>query len=146
MRLRLRVCLNFNLQTSLDKKVMEEKEEKKTIVRLSKKQKTFLQVLESNAYNVSAACKSFGISRRAYYDWYEGNPKFRQEVDAQKESLIDFAESKLHMNIKEGKEASIFFFLKTQAKKRGYIETVENQVMINPFEELMKAASANDKE
>ena len=38
---------------------------------------------------------------------------------------LDFAESALHNNIREGKETSTIFFLKTRGKKRGYIEKTE---------------------
>ena len=122
-----------------------EKEEGK-VKRLSKKQKVFLKIFDGCSCNVSIACNQLHISRRTYYDWRDSNPKFKEESDAVRESLIDYAESKLHTNIKDGKEASIFFFLKTQAKSRGYIETIDQQVSVNPFEELMKAASSSETE
>jgi hypothetical protein len=39
--------------------------------------------------------------------------------------LLDLAEEKLMINIDEAKEASIFFFLKTKGKDRGYVERQE---------------------
>ena len=50
---------------------------------------------------------------------------FAAEWDEINESLKDFAESKLMINISRGKEASIFFFLKCKAKDRGYIDRVD---------------------
>ena len=41
------------------------------------------------------------------------------EVD---EGSIDFAETMLHKNIRDGNVPSIIFYLKTKGKKRGYIE------------------------
>lgn len=100
--------------------------------RLTKKQKQFLKVFAENVGNVSAACKKMGISRRTYYYWIE-NPKFLEEIDFIEEESIDFAESQLKMNIADRKEASIFFYLKTKGKKRGYIEQVETKEVGNPW-------------
>ena len=74
------------------------------------------------------------------------DPYFRERIEELDEEVLDMAESMLKKNIHEQKEASIFFFLKTKGKKRGYIETIDNQLTINPFEELMKAASQVDDE
>lgn len=106
---------------------------------MGKRQRLFVKAFSENyACNVSATCKAIGISRRMYYRWLDEHPDFKDAVEDARESLIDLVETKLHQNIMEGKESSIFFFLKTQAKDRGYIETVEQKVQINPFEELMK--------
>jgi hypothetical protein len=45
-------------------------------------------------------------------------------IDA-REDMKDFAESKLFSEIKDGNITAIIFFLKTQAKDRGYIERSE---------------------
>jgi uncharacterized protein YxeA len=49
-------------------------------------------------------------------------------------------------NIQNGMETSLIFFLKTKGKSRGYVETVENKVTVNPFEELMKALPDNPEQ
>lgn len=108
--------------------------------KLTKKQKAFIeQYSTTKACNVSATCKSLNVSRKTFYNWKEKNKDFKEMIEEAEESLIDTAETKLLQNIIDGKEASIFFFLKTKGKKRGYVETVENNVNINPFEELMKS-------
>ena len=112
--------------------------------RLSKNQRDFLKALDASFGNISAACKKTNLNRATYYKWMKNSPKFVEEVETVNEGLIDFAETKLHQNIMDGKEASIFFFLKTKGKKRGYVETVEQKLDINPFEELMKSASVVD--
>ncbi|MBO4551487.1 MAG: hypothetical protein J5733_12215, partial [Bacteroidaceae bacterium] len=91
------------------------------------------------ACNISAACKKVDISRRTYYKWCEKNPEFKDAVTDSQDALIDLAETKLQQNIMEGKEQSIFFFLKTKGKSRGYVETVENNIQFNQFEEAMKS-------
>lgn len=105
---------------------------------MGRKQKLFIQALTTQyACNVSATCKAIGLSRRMYYRWIDECPDFKEAIEDAREALVDLAETKLQQNIMEGKEASIFFFLKTQGKDRGYIETVEQKVSLNPFEELM---------
>lgn len=116
------------------KKTNEEKQPK-----LNKKQRLFLDAFATVcASNISATCKKIGISRRTYYKWCENNPEFKNLVNDELESLIDLAETKLQQNIMEGKEQSIFFFLRTKGKNRGYVETVENNVSINAFQQLMQ--------
>lgn len=115
---------------------MEQTKEKK----FNKKQRLFIEAFASVcACNVSATCKKIGISRRTYYKWRETSADFCTAIDDEQESLIDLAETKLQQNIMEGKEQSIFFFLKTKGKHRGYIETVENNVHLNQFEEAMRS-------
>lgn len=91
---------------------------------LTKLQKSFLKMLDDQGYNISAACRATNVGRKTYYDWLK-KEAFAEEVYNQKEELIDYVESKLISNIKDGERASIMFFLKTQAKHRGYIEKQE---------------------
>ena len=105
--------------------------------KLTQKQKTLLQAYENALGNVSVAVKSCHLSRQIFYKWKRENPLFAERVEEIDEASIDFAETMLKRNIRDGKEASIFFYLKTKGKSRGYIETVENDVRINQFEQLM---------
>jgi hypothetical protein len=41
---------------------------------------------------------------------------------------LDFAESQLHKQVKEGNTTATIFLLKTKGKKRGYIERQEIQM------------------
>lgn len=114
---------------------------------MNRKQKRFIKTFtESCACNVSATCKMLNINRRLFYKWMNEQTDFKEAIEDAQESLVDLAETKLQQNIMEGKEASIFFFLKTKGKDRGYIETVEQKVSINPFEELMKNLPDEDDE
>jgi hypothetical protein len=45
---------------------------------------------------------------------------------------IDFAESQLHKQIKEGSTAATIFFLKTKGKQRGYVERIEHKDLSMP--------------
>lgn len=74
---------------------------------------------------VSTACAEVGINRWTHYDWLKSDEEYKQEIDAISESVIDFAESKLHKLIDGGDVASTIFYLKTKGKKRGFVERTE---------------------
>lgn len=122
---------------------MDEEPKKK---RLTPKQKQFLDVFKSAAGNISVAADHMNMSRRTFHLWMNTNEKFREEAEDVKESLIDLAESKLLLNVKEGKEASVFFLLKTLGKKRGYIETVQNDFLTPPVQNIINLGSGEAPE
>lgn len=84
-----------------------------------------LQALEKSLGVVTTACKSVGIDRRTFYRYCEDDADFKAQVNELENIALDFAESMLHKNIRDGKEASVIFYLKTKGKKRGYIERTE---------------------
>jgi hypothetical protein len=92
---------------------------------LTLKKRAMLEALEKSMGVVSTACKSVGISRQAHYTWLKDDEEYAQAVSEIENVALDFAESKLFKNIGKDKEASIFFYLKTKGKKRGYIERQE---------------------
>lgn len=91
--------------------------------------------------NVSATCVALNMTRYTFYKWKEKSKKLSDMLKEADEAMLDFAESKLMEHINDGDVTSLIFFLKTKGKKRGYVERVENDVNINPFEELMKSVS-----
>jgi hypothetical protein len=93
--------------------------------RLSVKQKRFLKAFESALGNVSKAADEIKINRGTYYLWMNTNELFKQKVEEIENKNIDFAETMLLKNIRDGKESSIFFYLKCKGKDRGYIEKQE---------------------
>ena len=102
----------------------------------TKKQKKMLEVLADNYVNVSKASKIIGVDRTTHYHWCDSSPQYKEKYEELKESLLDLAEEKLMINIDEAKEASIFFFLKTKGKDRGYVERQEilaDVAVIDPF-------------
>lgn len=108
------------------------------------KKKAFLNSLKLANGIISMAADSVGITRKTYYNWLEKDPKFKENVDEVMESVIDKVEGKLLTRINDDDTTAIIFYLKTKGKKRGYIETVENNVTVNPFLELMKQATSDD--
>lgn len=90
--------------------------------------KEFLEALKRCAGNVSEAVRQVPIDRKTHYNWLESDPWYAAAVDAIKESLIDKAESVLQTLINDGNVPAVLFFLKTQGKRRGYIERTETDV------------------
>ena len=92
------------------------------------KKQAMLEALEKSMGVVSTACQLVGISRQAHYDWLAKDEAYKKAVSDIENVALDFAESKLFKNIEKAKEASIFFYLKTKGKKRGYVERQEIQM------------------
>lgn len=74
----------------------------------------------------SEAFQLCGISRRTGYYWLTEDPQFQVDMDKAREkanaSGTDMVETALMKSIKDGNIAGIIFYLKTQARDRGYIE------------------------
>lgn len=95
--------------------------------------------------NVSATCTALGIDRATFYKWRKEDSELDAMLNDESESLIDFTESKLVEKIGEGDLTAIIFMLKTRGKNRGYIERVENNISVTPFEDLMKSLPDDDE-
>jgi hypothetical protein len=80
--------------------------------------------------NVSEVCNKLNISRTTFYNYYNNDIEFKEQIDDIKNIALDFVESKLIGKIKDGDIVAILFYLKTQGKKRGYVERVENEITI----------------
>ena len=87
--------------------------------------KAMLEALEQSLGVVTSACKSVGIGRTTHYLWMENDPEYRRAVDDLSNVALDYAESKLHSQIKKENPTAIIFYLKTKGKKRGYVERQE---------------------
>lgn len=88
----------------------------------SKKRKLMLEALKASGGNISIACAKAGVSRQSHYNWIDKFDSYKKEVDNIEASNVDLAETMLMKNIREGKETSLIFFLKTKGRDRGYIE------------------------
>ena len=91
----------------------------------NKKKQAFLAKMETTLGNITASCKAANIDRKTYYNWLKADPAFAAAVEELSESNIDFAESCLKQQIKDGNTTATIFYLKTKGKARGYIETHE---------------------
>jgi len=87
--------------------------------------KKLVESLEKSLGVVTTACKQTGVNRSTFYDWYNKDEEFKKEVDSIGDIALDFAESQLHKQIKDGNSTATIFYLKTKGKRRGYVERQE---------------------
>nr|DAU26739.1 MAG TPA: putative terminase small subunit [Caudoviricetes sp.] len=106
---------------------------------------TIAQVYEKKAGNLASTASALNIDRTTLWKMRKENPILEERLKAIDEGLIDFAESKLLKAISEGNITGIIFFLKTKGKNRGYVERVEQDVNVNPFQELMESVTDEDE-
>ena len=98
------------------------------------KKEAMLKALESSLGIVTTACKSVGIDRKTHYRWMHDDEEYSNSVKSIEDIALDFAESQLHQQIKNGEVSSTIFFLKTKGKRRGYIERQEIDNNIAPVQ------------
>ena len=91
------------------------------------KKKAMIGALQQSLGVVTSACKAVGISRETHYKWLREDVDYKFQVEDLSNIALDFAESQLHNQIKNGSTPATIFYLKTKGKKRGYIERQEIQ-------------------
>jgi hypothetical protein len=89
------------------------------------KKGAMIEALEQSLGVVTTACKIIGISRETHYRWLKEDPEYKEKVEGLIDVALDFAESQLHKQIRDGNSTATIFFLKTKGKNRGYIERQE---------------------
>lgn len=104
-----------------------------------------LTAYEKKGGNLSATATALGTSRQSLYTWRKEFPELEDRMKDIDESLIDFSESKLMEAIQDGNLTAIIFHLKTKGKSRGYIERMENNISMTPFEDLMMSIPDEDE-
>jgi len=81
-------------------------------------------ISESNGL-LTLAAKKAGVGYTTINRYAHDFPSVHQAVIEAKETMLDFVEGKLYTKIRDGDNACIIFYLKTQGKARGYIERQE---------------------
>lgn len=106
--------------------------------------KRIVEAMEKSLGVITTACKLAGVSRDTYYRYYEEDSEFKKQCDDIENIVIDFAESQLHKQIKEGNPTSTIFFLKTKGKKRGYFEKQVNENINSGMLQIKVSDKLND--
>ena len=75
--------------------------------------------------NLSAVAKQLGVCRQTLYTYIERHPSVKDVVAESRETMLDNAESALYRAVLGGEAWAVCFFLKTQGKRRGYVERQE---------------------
>lgn len=71
------------------------------------------------------AAKALGCSRMTVENYVKRYDDVRDAVLDAREGMKDIAEDSLHKKVEEGEAWAVCFYLKTQAKDRGYVERQE---------------------
>jgi len=71
------------------------------------------------------AADALGCSRMTIYNYAKEYPEVQAAIDSARDRMTDVAEGKLFQKISEGDNTALIFYLKTQGKKRGYVERQE---------------------
>ena len=79
--------------------------------------------------NVSMVARTLNVSRTTLYNYINSHSTVKAKLDEAREKMIDNVESALYSKALAGEAWAVCFFLKTQAKHRGY---VERQELANP--------------
>lgn len=87
--------------------------------------KQALEAVEDSKGFVTTIADRLGCTRSNVYALMKKFDTVNQAVIDERERMKDKAEEKLFNNIEDGKETSLIFYLKTQAKDRGYVEKQE---------------------
>ena len=99
----------------------------------------FLKALEARMLNVTAACEAVEISRSIAYKWKSNDPDFAEKWKEVEESFYDKLETTMFAKaLTEQDNTMLIWLSKTKMKHRGYVEKVEQDLNINPFEKLMQ--------
>ena len=80
------------------------------------KKEAILQALENSLGVVTVACKQVDIPRSTYYKWLKEDEDFARAVKDIENIALDFGESQLHSQMKDGNTSATIFFLKPKAR------------------------------
>ena len=75
--------------------------------------------------NISAVAKRLGVCRQTVYTYIDRHPSVKDVLAESRETMLDNAESSLYRAVLNGEAWAVCFFLKTQGKRRGYVERQE---------------------
>ncbi len=84
-----------------------------------------IEEIQASQGFITTAARKLGISRATLHTMINQHPKIKEAVTDAREGMKDLAEAQLFKNIRDGKETSLIFYLKTQGKDRGYVERTE---------------------
>lgn len=79
--------------------------------------------------NMAAVGRFFGVTRQSVWEFVQNRAKLRKVSSDLREGMKDNAESALYASVLRGEAWAVCFFLKCQAKDRGYVERTETSTV-----------------
>ena len=104
-----------------------------------------LEALEQSLGIVTTACKKGGCARSTFYEYYNKDEAIKSKVAELPPFHLDFVESQLHKQIKDGNTTATIFYLKTKGKKRVFVERQEIQMDGSIESKIIEWTPAKDK-
>ena len=92
---------------------------------MSYSKKSIIKAIERTGGIINNAAAALGCSRQTIYNARDRWPEVAEAIENERETLKDVVEEKLVEQIMQGNMTAIIFFLKCQAKDRGYVERQE---------------------
>lgn len=101
----------------------------------------FIKAIKGSKGVISVIASRVPCDRSTVYRFIEDYPTVKQALHDEREGLKDFAESKLFQQMNIGNMTAIIFYLKTQARDRGYVEkiNIEGNVQIEIINQVVKS-------
>ena len=99
-----------------------------------------MSALERSRGMVSIAARLLKCNRQTIYNAAKQHPEIKEAMDGERELMLDTAELKLIESVNKGQAWAVCFFLKTQGRKRGYIEKQDIGLEASTLEELVLLA------
>jgi hypothetical protein len=84
-----------------------------------------IQALEQHQGLAALAAQSLGVALQTVYNYRDRYPTVAARMKELRERRTDHVELRLYDRINSGDTTAIIFYLKTQAKDRGYVERQE---------------------
>lgn len=81
--------------------------------------------MEDSGGVISVVAKKLGASRRTIEKYIAEDPEYKTSIEQAREAFKDVAINKLQQLVLSGNLTAIIFYLKTQAKDRGFVEKQE---------------------
>lgn len=75
--------------------------------------------------NVAAIARKLGVSRATIHKRIQESAALRSAIDDARETMVDNVESALYREVLNGNVTAMIFWLKTQGKRRGWVERTE---------------------
>jgi len=94
--------------------------------------------------NISVAAAACGVCRTTFYNRLNDLETVKKVLHDVREKRTDYVEDKLMELIDVGNITAIIFYLKTQAKSRGYVERQEREITGKDGKELVINLSWGD--
>ena len=85
----------------------------------------FINAIGGSFGNKREIARRLGINRETVSIYIDNSPEISAAYEQEKESAIDYVESRLMAGIKNGDPESIRFFLRTIGRRRGYGDRME---------------------